>query len=304
MRSGEIIVLDDGVLAELAQVFLEKAGYQVTLTSSEQDALGWLETGCFNLLILHETLPSGRWGYDFLAEWRSRVRTTDVLTLMTTCKFGYQGIVRAAAHVNQAHAYIPFPFTNEDFIKIVSKLLKGASAQRIPGEEGFVELESKELGVSFNYPAFWEVARHSLEEAGACYRSGVVVTGPLNRHQSLYSSIAIAMYSPKSAHRLRVEDLVAFEFKAMQNLSQAREECIVQVAGLEAKETEYVWPAENIPTHQRSMWRQQGERGRSICTIVNREDRVYILSLTVADEEIEDFRPAYAELLRSFHFLE
>lgn len=304
MLSTKIIVLGDSMVAELTQSLLGRTGCQVTVANSEQDALDRLKTEQFDLLILHETLPGGRWGYDFLADWRARAGTTDVLTLMTTGKSGYQGIVRAPAYMNQAHAYIPIPFLPENFIRMVSNLLGGASTQHTPGEEGFVRLESKELGISFNHPVFWEVGTwHPPEATRTFRRSGVVVTGPLNRNQSLYSAITVALYSSKSADLLQVEDIVAFEFKAMQSVSQVREEHVVQVAGLEAKEAEYIWSAEDIPTHRHSMWRQQGEQGRSICTMVNRKGRAYVLSLTAADKEFEDFRPAYAELLRSFSFL-
>ena len=307
MASTRILILSDNTLAELLQALLERANFQVhvKVADSEQEALCCLQEEHFHLLILPEILPSHDWGYNFLAKCRPKVKT-DLLTLMISGGSKYNGFVRAPAYQNQAHAYIPSPFLPKDFLERVTKLLAGASTQDMLGDEGYIKYENQELGVTFSHPAFWEVGFWWYPETIETFQcSSIAVWGPLNRNQSICSSITVAKYSSlKSVDRLLIEDIMAYESSRRKGIRQVMQECEVQVAGIWGKETEYVWPAENTPTHRHSMWRQEGEKGKVIKTVVRRKKKVYVLSVTAAEEEFEDFRPVYAQLLETFEFLE
>jgi DNA-binding response OmpR family regulator len=305
--TSNILVLNDLVLAELLRNQLEKTYDRVSITDSVQSALKFLKKRHFDLLILPEVLPDDESGYRFLQKWRSDMKNTGALVLMVTGRKGYQGIVRGPVHKNQANAYISFPFPVGDFLEIVSNLLAGASTQCVPGDEGYISCESQDLHVAFKHPAFWKVgSRRSARKAEDFERLDVVVTGPLNRYQTVYSSLIVVKYSPIGAiDRLVADVVVEYEFREKEDLRQIKQGRRVWVdAGLQGKEMAYVWSAEGTPTYQDSMWQREEELVKSLVAVVRRHKAIYILRLTAADEEFEDFRQVYVQMIKTFEFLE
>jgi hypothetical protein len=297
--------MDNGILADLSQITLVRAGCQVSITDSEQNASSLLQSGKFDLLILPQILPNHDLAFNFLKKWRSSTKNSDVLTMMVTPKDGYDGIVRSPAYPDQAHAYIRGPFAPEKFIEVIAKLLEGASTQRLPGDEGYTKYESKDLGIAFRYPAFWTVWNWQNPPVNTIFRrSSIEVMGPLNRYQSVNSGIVVAIYHPyRPVEHLKYEEMIASEFMRMKDVHQIALEHTSQIGGVQGKEAEYIWSAVDTPTHEHSMWRRKGEQGRLIAATVQKPGAVYILSLMAAADEFEDFRPVYTQLLTTFQFL-
>jgi DNA-binding response OmpR family regulator len=304
--SARILVLSDSILAELIQAILKRKGYQISVATSEQDALLQLQERYFDLLILLEHLPSSDWGYNFLSRWRSSVGESNTLTLMITGQQGYDGIVRGQLHSDQAHAYIIGPFAPDDFAGVVYKLLAGASTQRRPGDEGYIRYENHDLAVAVDHPAFWRVGTaQTPEQTGTFQYSSVCITGPMNRYQSLYSAITVRVYLPRKPASLLVEnEVLMYELRHLKNVHQTMPDREVRIAGQRSKEAEFVWRTDGNPMHRHSMWRRQEEQGKLIAAAMHKAEAMYVLSLMAAEDEFEDFRPVYTHLLETIQFLE
>ncbi len=303
--SSRILILPPD---ELVEYSLSKLDCEINIADSEDKALHLLQGEHFDLLILKEFMP-GMSGFDFLAEWRSKCKSSDTLALMIRGRTGYPCIVRLPAYQDQAHAYILYPYSPDELLELVTKLLAGASAQKILGEEGYSRHRSEELAVAFDYPAFWRVGHWRYpEKTGTFVQRSVDVQGPMNCYQTVDSSVGVEMYSPiDPTMHLAIEDVLAYEWRKRE-VKRVTPERETLVAGLSGKETEYIWSADwdrlGVHLHWPPHWLREGEQGRSIEVVVWKEKNIYVLSLGAADNEFDDFRSVYERLLATFEFLE
>lgn len=283
---AKILIL--GEFAKLWQRSLEPYGYQASTTVSEHEAITQLMTERFDLLFLDFILSDFKSGDDFLAKLRSRVRSIDTLVLMKEGKDGRNGIIRAPTFPNQANGYIISPFLPEDLVKMVEKLLAGASTQQTPGDEGYAQCEYQDWGwnIVFEYPALWEVRS---------WRKDLVqVLGPL--HRSLKASAKIAIYrhlTHDSESPYIVQEVMSNRYGDFYKVRQTTQEQQVQIAGLKGQEAEYLWETADY----------RDCSGRVIMAVVSQNKAVYALSLEAAEDDFDDYRPVYLHLLESFQFL-
>ncbi|MEQ5778554.1 response regulator [Thalassospira sp. NFXS8] len=78
----KILVLEDEPITRtLLQAILRKAGYQVTITSSYDEALATWQRGAFNLIIADFFLEGTQTGADFIREIRASGRTIPAIAL-------------------------------------------------------------------------------------------------------------------------------------------------------------------------------------------------------------------------------
>jgi DNA-binding response OmpR family regulator len=81
MRKGSVLVVDNELeLLELLRIHLEHAGFQVQLTSSGREALQWLNTRHYDLIIL-DILMEDVSGFEVLRRIRQQQIETPVLLL-------------------------------------------------------------------------------------------------------------------------------------------------------------------------------------------------------------------------------
>ncbi len=273
----------------------------VSIADSEHTAVQRLQNEHFDLLILSDDLLPNCDGRDFLVKWRSQTKNVDTLTLMVVGKSSRSGFVRAPVYWDEAHAYIGSPFGPQELYERINKLLMGASTQRLPGDEGYTRYEDKELNIVFNYPAFWVIHARYLRKTEVLQRFYIDVIGPMNRHWGwgIYSIITVSMYCPPSSDAcLESKVAILHEFEEWKENVQPATSCRqVQICGLEGRETEYTWSAKERLV-------KEGDQGRTILTMVRRDEKIYVLSLAASEDGFDDFRPAYAHFLETFEFLD
>ncbi len=297
----KILALDN-IWGEIVRFALEQEGVsiQVVGVKSERDALHRLQSECFDLLILDHSFPTGKRAESFLDKWRSSTKDTGVLTLMVKPKSAPSGFVRAPVQRNESHAYIRSLLGPKELVEMVKRLLAGASTQRFPGDEGYTRHKDKELNVVFDHPVFWTVHSRSPDKTDVFQRFCMRVLGPMNRYQGFYSQIVVSVYRPfEFGTGLEIEAVTTYEFgewrEYIQRVAPWRE---VQVYELPGEEAEYTWSKKD------TVWTEGGDRGRTIMTMVRRDEKMYVLSLTAAEEGFDAFRPAYAHFLETFEFLD
>jgi hypothetical protein len=273
---AKILVLGDS--AEAWQRLLESYDYQVSTTVSEREAIAQLTTEKFDLLFVSDSWLEA----DFLAKLCACAKSTDTLVLMSQPKDGYSGIIRAPTLPNQANGYIVSPFLVEDLVKVFEKLLAGASTQHAPGDEGYVQCEYQEQGwdIVFGHPAFWEVRPFDKDT--------IRVLGPVHRSRKASAKIVVRRHLPlESESPFTVKDVLNNRQSNYLKFHQVTQERQLQVAGLESQEVEYLW--EFGGDHS----------GRGIAAVVERDGRLYSLSLEAAEDDFDDYRPVYHHLLTS-----
>ena len=132
-----ILVVDDEMsMRELLQLMLDKEGYQVTLAASGEEALKVLENNTFDLVITDIRMQDID-GIDVLK--KAKALSPESVVIMISAFATAETAVEAMKE--GAYDYIPKPFKNRDFKKIVRDALesKGPAA----GAEG--ESESRSI---------------------------------------------------------------------------------------------------------------------------------------------------------------
>ncbi|BDG16858.1 response regulator transcription factor [Thermus brockianus] len=117
-----ILLVDDeeSILVPL-EFLLRKAGYEVGLAKTGEEALKALEAGPFDLVVLDLMLP-GLDGFAVLERLKARPDPPKVLVLTARGREAD----RAKAEALGAEAYLGKPFATEDFLQAVERLLEGA----------------------------------------------------------------------------------------------------------------------------------------------------------------------------------
>lgn len=116
----QILVVDDAPdTLELLKRNLEAQEYRVFLASSVKDAIAILETSSINLVITDLKMPEVS-GIDLVRHIRENCKDTEVMMIT-----GYPSIEGAVEAVKTgAEEYLPKPFTEEELLAAVSRVLE------------------------------------------------------------------------------------------------------------------------------------------------------------------------------------
>ncbi|MCK5485366.1 MAG: sigma-54-dependent Fis family transcriptional regulator, partial [Desulfobacterales bacterium] len=182
----KILVVDDspGTL-EVIQRNLEAAAYEVFTASSVEQAIAFLEQSSVNLIITDIKMPKVS-GLELLKYVKENVKGTEIMIIT-----GYPSIKGAVNAVKDgAENYLAKPFTDEELLSAVSKMLEKQANRRA--------IEAKPLPGSHNIignsPGMQHVYR--LIEKAAATRVNVLISGESGTGKELvaraihYSSIA------------------------------------------------------------------------------------------------------------------
>ena len=182
----KILVVDDspGTL-EVIQRNLEAAAYEVFTASSVEQAIAFLEQSSVNLIITDIKMPKVS-GLELLKYVKENVKGTEIMIIT-----GYPSIKGAVNAVKDgAENYLAKPFTDEELLSAVSKMLEKQANRRA--------IEAKPLPGSHNIignsPGMQHIYR--LIEKAATTRVNVLISGESGTGKELvaraihYSSIA------------------------------------------------------------------------------------------------------------------
>jgi DNA-binding NtrC family response regulator len=127
-RPRALAVDDEVTIHGVLERIFPREGIQVTTCSSGGNALDLLEEEAFDLLLAGAQMP-GMGGMDLLEQTREEYPHMDVVLLST------QGNVQQAVRAMQKGAadYIPKPFSTDELVDRVKKVLE---RQRVPGRPG------------------------------------------------------------------------------------------------------------------------------------------------------------------------
>ncbi|MFV9644867.1 MAG: sigma-54-dependent transcriptional regulator [Desulfobacterales bacterium] len=182
----KILVVDDspGTL-EVIQRNLEAAAYEVFTASSVEQAIAFLEQSSVNLIITDIKMPKVS-GLELLKYVKENVKGTEIMIIT-----GYPSIKGAVNAVKDgAENYLAKPFTDEELLSAVSKMLEKQANRRA--------IEAKPLPGSHNIignsPGMQHIYR--LIEKAAATKVNVLISGESGTGKELvaraihYSSIA------------------------------------------------------------------------------------------------------------------
>ena len=187
-----LVVDDDKAVRAALGVNLRKAGYEVTLCRSAQEALAALEERAFDLMLTDVAMP-GMSGLDLLDKLRAKWPTVRVVVMT-----GYGSVPDAVATMKAgADDYIIKPISPEELLVIVERAVQ---EKALLAE--LVELRSQvDKQYSFENiigatPAMVEV--YELVESVADTRALVLIQGPTGTGKELISQ-AIHYHSKRRA---------------------------------------------------------------------------------------------------------
>ena len=187
-----LVVDDDKAVRAALGVNLRKAGYEVTLCRSAQEALAALEERAFDLMLTDVAMP-GMSGLDLLDKLRAKWPTVRVVVMT-----GYGSVPDAVATMKAgADDYIIKPISREELLVIVERAVQ---EKALLAE--LVELRSQvDKQYSFENiigatPAMVEV--YELVESVADTRALVLIQGPTGTGKELISQ-AIHYHSKRRA---------------------------------------------------------------------------------------------------------
>jgi two-component system response regulator HydG len=182
----KLLVVDDSLRTlEIIQRNLEAAGYEVFTASSVEQAIAFLEKSSVDLVITDIKMPQVS-GLELLKYVKENVKSTEIMIIT-----GYPSIKDAVNAVKDgAEDYLAKPFTDEELLSAVSKMLEKQANRRA--------IEAKPLPGSHNIignsPGMQHVYR--LIEKAAATRANVLISGESGTGKELvaraihYSSIA------------------------------------------------------------------------------------------------------------------
>jgi two-component system response regulator HydG len=166
-NTAKILVVDDSApTLEVIQRNLEAAGYEVFSAPSVEEAIAFLEQNSVDLVITDIKMPKIS-GLDLLKYVKENIRATEIMIIT-----GYPSIKGAVEAVKDgAEDYLIKPFTDEELLSAVSKMLEKLANRRA--------VEAKPLPSSHNIignsPGMQHVYR--LIEKAAATRISVLISG-------------------------------------------------------------------------------------------------------------------------------
>jgi DNA-binding NtrC family response regulator len=166
-NTTKILVVDDSTpTLEVIQRNLEAAGYEVFTAPSVEEAIAFLEQNSVDLVITDIKMPKIS-GLDLLKYVTENIKATEIMIIT-----GYPSIKGAVEAVKDgAEDYLVKPFTDEELLSAVSKMLEKLANRRA--------VEAKSLPSSHNIignsPGMQHV--YKLIEKAAATRVNVLVSG-------------------------------------------------------------------------------------------------------------------------------
>ncbi len=126
MKPRILVVEDERAIQLALSGLLGRAGYEVSLASSGDEAIARLSEGAYDLVLTDLALGSGPTGMDVLREAR-RLRPETVVVLITA-----HGSEKIAVEAMKAGAedYVPKPFDNEEIRLVVQRALERTRLER------------------------------------------------------------------------------------------------------------------------------------------------------------------------------
>ena len=186
-NTTKILVVDDSTpTLEVIRRNLEAAGYEVFTAPSVEEAIAFLEQNSVDLVITDIKMPKIS-GLDLLKYVKENIKATEIMIIT-----GYPSIKGAVEAVKDgAEDYLVKPFTDEELLSAVSKMLEKLANRRA--------VEAKPLPSSHNIignsPGMQHVYR--LIEKAAATRISVLISGESGTGKEL---VARAIhYSSKTA---------------------------------------------------------------------------------------------------------
>jgi DNA-binding NtrC family response regulator len=125
--SGRVLLVEDERAIQIAlSGLLRKEGYEVTIASSGDEAIGKIEAEPYDLVLTDLALGKGKTGMDVL-EASKRVRTETPVVMITA-----HGNEKIAVDAMKAGAedYVPKPFDNEEMRLVVRRALDRTRLER------------------------------------------------------------------------------------------------------------------------------------------------------------------------------
>jgi len=186
-NTTKILVVDDSApTLEVIRRNLEAAGYEIFTAPSVEEAIVFLEQNSVDLVITDIKMPKIS-GLDLLKYVKENIKATEIMIIT-----GYPSIKGAVEAVKDgAEDYLVKPFTDEELLSAVSKMLEKLANRRA--------VEAKSLPSSHNIvgnsPGMQHVYR--LIEKAAATRINVLISGESGTGKEL---VARAIhYSSKTA---------------------------------------------------------------------------------------------------------
>jgi DNA-binding NtrC family response regulator len=126
LKPAILIVEDERAIQIALRGLLSKAGYEVTIAGSGDEALAALREGAFDLVLTDLALGKGPNGMDVLAQSK-RLRSEIPVVMITA-----QGDEKIAVTAMRAGAndYVPKPFDNDEIRMVVKRALDRTKLQR------------------------------------------------------------------------------------------------------------------------------------------------------------------------------
>ena len=125
MSDRKILVVDDDpIVLQSCKRILESEGYRAVCVSSADDALGNLEIGSFDLMIMDVKMPE-KDGFYLLRKIREKWTREQYLELPVLVMTGYptQETLRELRK-SGARQFIPKPFTPDELLSAVRRVLE------------------------------------------------------------------------------------------------------------------------------------------------------------------------------------
>ncbi|MFT6071307.1 MAG: DNA-binding NtrC family response regulator [Bacteriovoracaceae bacterium] len=122
-----LVIDDENDITEVIQIYLEDTDHQITCLNSASDGLKWSKDNQVDLLITDILMPSGMNGLELIADIKEYCPDVKILAISGGGASG--GVVKAMALESAmelgAERALSKPFTKEELLRRVDKLLKG-----------------------------------------------------------------------------------------------------------------------------------------------------------------------------------
>ncbi|HKQ62450.1 MAG TPA: response regulator [Candidatus Polarisedimenticolaceae bacterium] len=127
VRQRILVVDDQAGIRELAELVLQRAGFDVHAAGSGAEALAWLGGESCGLVLLDISMP-GMDGWETLR----LIRADDALAALPVVMFSIKGELRDKLHALQRGAtdYVTKPFQVDELVARVRRVLERAPARR------------------------------------------------------------------------------------------------------------------------------------------------------------------------------